>query len=175
MYLREKANRVSNVPIGGIALVTVMLFVKPKRTNEAMTVLSPIQRLKRMDWIGTIIFLGAFTCLFLALQWGGQTKPCGSSQVIGLFVGFGLLLGAFAYSQNFTGEDSLLPRRILKQRTVLFGTIYLILFGLQMAVVSPNSSSHRFTSRTNVISICNIYQYISRQFVALLLLIVGFE
>ncbi|CAG8954815.1 hypothetical protein HYFRA_00004741, partial [Hymenoscyphus fraxineus] len=123
-----------NVPIGGVALIMVMLFVKPKRPNEAVGVLSPLQRLKNMDWMGTLIFSGAFTCFFLALQWGGQTKPWGSSQVIGLFVGFVILLGVFAYSQKFTGEDSLLPRRILKQRTVLFGTIYLILFGLQMAV-----------------------------------------
>jgi hypothetical protein len=88
-----------------------------------------------MDWLGTTIFLAAFTCLFLALQWGGQTKPWNSSEVIGLFVGFGVLLGIFAYTQKFTGEESLLPRRILRQSTILFGTIYLIFFGLQMAVV----------------------------------------
>ncbi|KAF7882840.1 uncharacterized protein EAF02_006203 [Botrytis sinoallii] len=93
-----------------------------------------LQKSQRMDWAGTIIFLSAFVCLYLALQWGGQTKPWRSSEVIGLFIGFGLLLGLFAYTQKFTGENSLIPRGILKQQTVLFGTIYLILFGLQMAV-----------------------------------------
>ncbi|KAG4029650.1 hypothetical protein MFRU_015g01840 [Monilinia fructicola] len=125
-----------NLPIGSVALAMVMLFVKPKLPKQAGDIrsLPPLQRLRRVDWAGTLIFLSAFVCLFLALQWGGQTKPWRSSEVIGLFVGFGLLLGLFVYTQKFTGEDSLIPRRIMTQQTVLFGTIYLILFGLQMAV-----------------------------------------
>ncbi|KAB8288851.1 hypothetical protein EYC80_010754 [Monilinia laxa] len=125
-----------NLQIGGVALAMVMLFVKPKLPKHTGDIrsLPAIQRLRRMDWAGTLIFLSAFICLFIALQWGGQTKPWRSSEVIGLFVGFALLLGLFVYTQKFTGEDSLIPRRILKQQTVLFGTIYLIFFGLQMAV-----------------------------------------
>ncbi|TEY34838.1 hypothetical protein BOTCAL_0608g00030 [Botryotinia calthae] len=125
-----------NLPIGGVALAMVMLFVKPKSPKQANDIrsLPPLRRLKRMDWAGTIIFLSAFVCLYLALQWGGQTKRWRSSEVIGLFIGFGLLIGLFAYTQKFMGENSLVPRGILKQRTVLFGTIYLILSSLQMTV-----------------------------------------
>ncbi|KAJ8059988.1 hypothetical protein OCU04_011600 [Sclerotinia nivalis] len=141
-----------NLPIGGVALAMVLLFVKPRLPKQAGDIrsLPPLQRLRRMDWAGTIIFLGAFVCLYLALQWGGQTKPWRSSKVIGLFIGFGLLLGVFAYTQKFTGEDSFIPRRILKQRTVLFGTSYLILFGLQMAVVSNNSTCFSPISQTRL-------------------------
>lgn len=89
-----------NLPIGGVALAMVMLFVKPKLSKQAKDIrsLPPLQRLKCMDWAGTIIFLGAFVCLYLALQWSGQTKPWRSSEVIGLFICFGLLLGLFAYT-----------------------------------------------------------------------------
>lgn len=114
----------------------VLLLVKPRMSNSALRSLPIAERLRRMDWIGTFVFLSAFVCLFLALQWGGQTKPWRSFEIIGLFIGFGLLLCLFVYTQEFTGDESLIPRRILKQRTVLFGTVYLILFGLQMAVVS---------------------------------------
>ncbi|KAF7946638.1 hypothetical protein EAE96_009631 [Botrytis aclada] len=109
-----------NSPIGGVTLAMVMLFVKsrlPRQANDVRS-LPPLQKLQRMDWAGTIIFLSAFVCLYLALQWGGQTKPWRSSEVIGLFIGFCLLLELFAYTQKFTGENSLIPRRILKQRTV---------------------------------------------------------
>ncbi|KAF7913133.1 uncharacterized protein EAE98_011683 [Botrytis deweyae] len=37
----------------------------------------------------------SFFCAF-----GGQTKPWRSSEVISLFIGFGLLLGLFAYTQS---------------------------------------------------------------------------
>ncbi|KAM3158310.1 hypothetical protein ABEW05_001153 [Botrytis cinerea] len=132
-----------NLPIGGVALAMVMLFVKQKLSKQAKDIrsLPPLQRLKCMDWAGTIIFLSAFVCLYLALQWSGQTKPWRSSEVIGFFISFGLLLGLFASTQKITAENSLIPRRILKQRTVLFGTIYLVLFGLQMAVVAIRGTS----------------------------------
>ena len=127
-----------NIPIGAVALLMVLLLVKPKTSHEALRSLPALERLKQLDWIGTFIFLAAFTCLFLALHWSGQTKPWDSSEVIGLFGGFVALFCAFAATQQWTGEKSLLPRRILKQRTVLFGTMYLILFGLQMVVVSTS-------------------------------------
>jgi hypothetical protein len=113
----------------------VLLLVKPQQSNQSRA-LPVLERLTRMDWFGTLIFLSAFLCLFLTLQWGGQTKPWDSSEVIGLFVGFGLLLAFFALTQYFMGDGSLIPPRILKQRTVLFGTVYLILFGIHITVVS---------------------------------------
>jgi MFS family permease len=64
-----------NVPIGAIALLMVLLLVKPKTSHEALWSLPALECLKQMDWIGTLIFRAAFTCLFFALQWGGQTKP----------------------------------------------------------------------------------------------------
>lgn len=141
----------------------VMLFVKPESPKQAKDIrsLPPLQKIKHMDWAGTIIFPSAFVYLYLALQWGGQTKSWRSSEVIGLSIGFGLLLGLFAYTQNFTGKNSLIPRRILKQRPVLFGTIYLVLFGLQMAVVS-NPPFFCWLEGFNIPSIYNIHQYISR-------------
>jgi hypothetical protein len=129
-------NYLRNLPLGGIAFIMVMMLLKPKPAKDEIRALTVLQRLLRMDWMGTMLFLAAFTCLFLALQWGGQTKPWRSSMIIGLFIGFGLLLGVFMFTQKFTGERSLLPRRVLRQRTVLSGTIYLIMSGLQLGIVS---------------------------------------
>lgn len=35
-----------------------------------------------MDWVGAALVLAAVTCLVLALNWGGNTKPWGSAAVI---------------------------------------------------------------------------------------------
>jgi hypothetical protein len=47
--------------------------------------------------------------------------------IIGLFIGFGFLVGSLYVHSMFTGGRSLLPRRVLRQRTVLSETIYLIM------------------------------------------------
>jgi hypothetical protein len=132
-------------------LIVIPLLFRPRPSTDSLRNLPVFTRLQRMDWPGFLLFTGSFTCLFLALQWGGQTKLWKSSDVIGLLVGFCLLLVAFSFSQYFAQDRALLPFWILKQRTVLFGTIYLTLFGLHIAVVrfldrfrSPRFIEHKF-------------------------------
>ncbi|GKZ81332.1 hypothetical protein AnigIFM56816_005847 [Aspergillus niger] len=56
-------------------------------------------------------------CLLLALQWGGTTYAWRNSKIIGLLIGFGLLLTCFVGSQIWLGEKATLPPRIMKMRT----------------------------------------------------------
>jgi hypothetical protein len=79
------------------------------------------QKLVAFDWPGTAALLPAIICLLLALQWGGNKYAWRSSQIIGLFVGFGLLIIIFIYIQLRRGEDATLPPRILSQRSLAFG------------------------------------------------------
>jgi hypothetical protein len=69
-------------------------------------------------------------CLLIALQWGGHTIPWKSSKVIGLFIGFGLLIIAFGLIQWRRGERATIPLRILRQRSILLGCIYVALFDM---------------------------------------------
>lgn len=94
------------------------------------------EKLKRLDILGAALFLGAICCLILALQWGGQTKPWKSSQIIGLFVGSGLLSTLFGFVQWKRGDDAVIPFRILRQRSILLGSIFLFFFGMLNYVVS---------------------------------------
>jgi hypothetical protein len=145
-YMGFHADDPSNLPIGGIALIVIPLFFKPRPAKDSLRSLPLLSRLQRIDWLGTTLFTASFTCLFLALQWGGQTKSWKSSIIIGLFIGFGLLLCAFTFSQRIAGDQAILPVKILQQRTVLFGTIYLILFGLHVAVVSSKAITFYYMS-----------------------------
>jgi hypothetical protein len=56
--------------------------------------------------------IGLLTCYILALQYGGQTHPWKSATVIGLFVGFVLLLSAFVAWQLFQKEYAMIVPRI---------------------------------------------------------------
>ncbi len=92
-------------------------------------------KVRRMDILGTVVFLGAVCCLIFALQWGGQTLPWTSSKVIGLFIGFGLLTIVFGFVQCKRGEDAIIPLRVLRQRSILLGSSFLFFFGMLNYVV----------------------------------------
>ena len=88
-----------------------------------------------MDIVGTVLFMGAICCLVLALQWGGQIMPWRSANVIGLLVGFGMLTLLFGFVQRKRGEDALIPLRVLRQRSILVGSIFLFFTGMLNYVV----------------------------------------
>jgi MFS family permease len=78
-----------NLPFGGIAFVAVMFLVKnskPKGIKPGDT-RNGLFRMLDIDWLGTLLVLGAVTCLTLATVWG-PTQGWGSAQVIavGLFI-----------------------------------------------------------------------------------------
>jgi len=82
-----------------------------------------VQRLARIDWIGTALALCSVICLLLVCQWGGVTYAWGDSKIIGLIVGFVVIGAAFWVVQVYKGEDATIPLRLLRNRTVGFGAI----------------------------------------------------
>lgn len=81
-------------------------------------------------------------CLVLALEWGGTTYSWRSSQIIGLFVGFGLLLAVFFLIQWTLGDRATIPLKLLTQRTILSGSLYLMFVQMVNYAVSINAITH---------------------------------
>ncbi|GAA5849748.1 hypothetical protein JCM8547_000552 [Rhodosporidiobolus lusitaniae] len=98
------------LPPGGLALVLIVLFCKPPLIPQTLTVR---ERLVRMDWAGAFLLLGSLVCLLIALQEGGITTPWNDHKIIGLLVGFGLILLAFFALQLWLGEKSSISMRLL--------------------------------------------------------------
>jgi len=94
------------------------------------------EKTKQFDFLGAVLLLGAVFCLFLALEWGGEKYPWKSSQVVGLWIGFGLLFLAFCLSQALLGDKATIPPRILKQRTILYGALALSFISMSSNIVS---------------------------------------
>ena len=62
-----------NLPIGGVAMAVIMIFLKIPDQPSARTPL--YEKIKQLDIPGTILLIPGTVCLLLALKWGGQTYP----------------------------------------------------------------------------------------------------
>jgi hypothetical protein len=105
------------------------VHVSPEINKQNLSL--PIaEKLKHLDPLGTVIFLGSIVSLLLALQWGGQTLPWSSPTIIGLFVTFGVCGIAFITLQWRLGEYATLPLRVLKIRSIYMGALVLFFLGI---------------------------------------------
>lgn len=117
------ANSDSNLPVGGLAAaILVVFFNLPAHVKPAKATLR--EKFLQMDPIGITLIMAAVVCYVLALQWGGVSLPWSNSKVIGLFVGFGLLMVCFCIDQYLLGERAMLPPRLLKNRYIWQGMMY---------------------------------------------------
>jgi hypothetical protein len=116
-----------SLPIGGISAAVIILFLRiPPNPDSGK---SFTKRFLELDLFGAFVLVPAIVCILLALQWGGSTYPWNSSRIIGLFVGFGVLIIIFIISQIRLGERATLPPRILSQRTVVAAVTFAFTFG----------------------------------------------
>lgn len=98
-----------------------------------------------MDGLGAVSLVGGITCLLLALQWGGQTSPWRSVKIIGLLTGSAALSALLGFLQGKLGEHATIPLRILRQRSILMGCIFIALLDLTAYTVSGVRPWHAFT------------------------------
>ena len=116
-----------NLPIGGFSSVIIFIFFQPPPAAKPQEATWK-EKLLQMDLPGTFVIMAAVVCYLLAVQWGGTTKSWNDSQVIGLLVGFGLLIIVFILIEYFSGERALLVGRLFKRRNNLVAMIFIFFF-----------------------------------------------
>ncbi|KAJ7124653.1 major facilitator superfamily domain-containing protein [Mycena crocata] len=125
-----------NLPIGAVTLFVMTIFFKDpggKRKTESM---GWAQRINRFDPLGTIVFIPGIVCLLLALQWGGSRYPWSDGRIIALFVLCGVLITAFVGIQIWKQDLATVPPRILKQRSILAGSLFLLSIGASCFILT---------------------------------------
>ena len=104
-----------NICVGGV-LAPIYIFILP--THRPCTSLSVSARIKRIDFLGAVLFVGAFTAGIMAISFGGALYAWKSSQIIGLFCGSAVLWMLFGVQQGkaflTTEEQRLFPVHLLK-------------------------------------------------------------
>ncbi|PNP50732.1 hypothetical protein THARTR1_08353 [Trichoderma harzianum] len=107
-----------NLPIGGVSAAIIFIFFQTPR--NAVPVKAPlVEKIRQMDPLGVILMMGATVTFILAVQYGGIAHPWNSSVVIGLLVGFALIIATWAFVQWFQGDYSMVPPRLFAKRTNL--------------------------------------------------------
>ncbi|KAI0883134.1 MFS gliotoxin efflux transporter glia [Annulohypoxylon maeteangense] len=106
-----------NLPIGGFAAVIVLFFFHlPAAAKPPPVTLK--HKLLHLDPVGVCLTTAAIICFILGLQYAGTTYPWRSSQVIGLLVGFGLLVIALIAWSIYLDEYAMLIPRLFKKRAL---------------------------------------------------------
>nr|RBR01955.1 hypothetical protein FVER53263_12880 [Fusarium verticillioides] len=114
-----------SAPIGALTLLLTMFCLSEDQKSGGVTELSFKQKVAQLDVVSNMLFLPALTSLFLALSWAGTVYPWSSGQVIGPLVTFSVLLGVFIFNQIRRGDAAALPPRIMQQRCVVAGFIFI--------------------------------------------------
>lgn len=116
-----------NLPIGAVSAAIIFLFFRTP--SAAVPAKAPLaEKLLQMDPAGVVLVMGATITYILAVQYGGAKHPWDSSVVVGLLVGFVLMVAAWAGLQWYQGERSMIPPRIAKDRTVLVMSVFAFVF-----------------------------------------------
>lgn len=114
-----------NLPIIGLGFIFVALFLRLnfKRTNLA-------SKVRRIDWIGSILFIGSTTSFLIPVTWGGVSYAWNSwHTLVPLMVGLAGLASFVAY-EEFGATEPLIPPGIFKNRTAAVNYIGTVVHGM---------------------------------------------
>ncbi|KAJ5199153.1 Major facilitator superfamily domain general substrate transporter [Penicillium cf. griseofulvum] len=117
-----------NLPIGGLAAGTIFLLFKTP-SSAAPAKATPKEKLLQMDLVGGALMMGLIVSFLLALQYGGQTHSWKSSEVIGLLVGFFMMVVAFVAWEIYQKERAMIVPRLFMKRYIFVGSIFMFFFG----------------------------------------------
>ncbi|KAL9035112.1 MAG: hypothetical protein Q9214_006737, partial [Letrouitia sp. 1 TL-2023] len=91
-----------NIPFGVIGLVMVPTFMKLDLIPSTMA-----QKLKRVDWVGNVVFIAAMTSFLIPVTWGGVQYPWNSwHTLVPLLVGIAGLILFGVYEKTVAKEPT---------------------------------------------------------------------
>ncbi|KAF5974820.1 major facilitator superfamily transporter [Fusarium coicis] len=114
-----------SAPTGAVSLLLTIFCLSDDQKSGRVTEMSFKQKIAQLDLVSNMLLLPALTSLFLALSWAGAVYSWSSGQVIGTLVTFAVPLGVFAWNQIRRGDTAALLPRIMKQRCVIAGFIFI--------------------------------------------------
>ncbi|KAK8124341.1 MFS transporter [Apiospora kogelbergensis] len=98
-----------NLPCGAVIALFLLLVPMPHYRIVGGGSYTLLQKLRKLDLIGFVLFTPAVIMLILALQRGGTYYPWASPTIIGLFCGaFGNLL-VFLFWEHCRGAEAMIP------------------------------------------------------------------
>ncbi|KAI4959464.1 hypothetical protein J4E86_003186 [Alternaria arbusti] len=94
-----------NYPFCAIGFAVAILFVR----LDAVAKLTFQEKLKRVDWLGAVLFIGSMTSLLIGISWGGIQHPWDSVATLAPIIAGMTGIVAFFLWQWYRKEHTLLP------------------------------------------------------------------
>lgn len=117
-----------NIPFGVITGLFITIFFKDLK-HQVKTEPGVLNKVKRMDPIGILMFIPAIISILLSLQWGGTKYGWANARIIALFVLFGVFGSLWCAVQFWKQDEATVPPRLLKNRNVLGAVIHAMFLG----------------------------------------------
>ncbi|KAF2672491.1 MFS general substrate transporter [Microthyrium microscopicum] len=114
-----------NLPFGVIAAAITLYAIKTKASTPPSQQKSIMQKINKLDLPGQFLLLLALFCILYSLQMGGVVWPWNSVKIIILLVLGGVFSLAYIAFEIWKGNDAGLPPRIIGQRSIAFGAIFM--------------------------------------------------
>ncbi|WEW59306.1 hypothetical protein PRK78_004775 [Emydomyces testavorans] len=114
-----------NFPFIGFGVAFVLLFLRLNFTPSSL-----MSKLRRIDYIGSILFISSATSFLIPVTWGGVMYPWDSWRtLVPLIIGaLGLL--AFFFYESYLAAEPMIPITIFATRTAIVTYIETVLHGL---------------------------------------------
>ncbi|ETN37020.1 uncharacterized protein HMPREF1541_08008 [Cyphellophora europaea CBS 101466] len=114
-----------NLPFIGISYVMVVLFLRLNIVPESI-----VAKLRRVDWIGSFLFVASTTSFLIPLTWGGIMYSWSHWRtLIPLIVGaVGLM--AFAVYEKYCAVEPMIRLSVFRNRTAILGYFGTFLHGI---------------------------------------------
>ncbi|KAJ2754581.1 hypothetical protein GGI19_002296 [Coemansia pectinata] len=116
-----------NLPISGVVLVIVVFFLRLPQPQGSLWA-----KLKKVDFLGSAVLIGAVVMLLLALTWGGKDFPWSSARVICLLIFGVIMLGVFLLIEWKTSADPTVPIPLFRIRNVSMSVLGQFFMGVGM-------------------------------------------
>ncbi|KAI9361624.1 major facilitator superfamily domain-containing protein [Zopfochytrium polystomum] len=115
-----------NLPVGAVAIVTVILFLN---VEKDVKIDNKLAAFARIDWLGTGLLVAAVIFILVPLEGGGTQYPWNSATVATLFPIGGLLAIAFIYVEAKVAKNPIIPPKLVSNRRVLATLLTTFFFG----------------------------------------------
>ncbi|EXJ77868.1 hypothetical protein A1O3_09027 [Capronia epimyces CBS 606.96] len=101
-----------NLPFIGVGAVMVPLFLRLNLIPQSIAT-----KLKRVDWFGTVMFIGSMTSFLIPLTWGGVMYSWSSWRtLVPLLIGVAGLVG-FCFYEKYLAPEPMLRLSVFANRT----------------------------------------------------------
>ncbi|KAF9434551.1 hypothetical protein BGZ76_007811 [Entomortierella beljakovae] len=112
-----------NLPIGAVSTAAMVLILKLPSVQGTHR-----EKLKRIDFLGSITIVIGIVCVLLSTNWGGNEYAWNSAPVIAVYCVGVLFSVAFLYIEAYVATEPILPFRLFKNPSVCatFATSFFI-------------------------------------------------